>query len=174
MKLKIRIKALIVILIILPVCLPGQNSKYDRNDLIEAAKEIMNAVPSCAFITIDDKGIPRVRAMETIVPDSDMTVWFVTNPKSRKVQQVKKNNKVTLYYLNADNSGYVTIHGTAFLVDELNEKKKRWKEQWSQHYPNKYDDCLLIKIVPQWMEVLNIGRGIVGDSVTWQPPCVDF
>lgn len=165
---------IVSLLVTFPSFIYGQQIEYPDSVLINAAKEIMESVLCCAFITVDEEGTPRVRAMETIDPDEDMTTWFVTNPNSRKVQQIKNNPKVTLYYLDGDLSGYVTIHGTASLVNDLGEKKKRWKDQWIEHYPNKYDDCLLIKVVPKWMEVLSMSRGIQNDSITWQPPGLEF
>lgn len=174
MKQKPSVLILAAFLFIAPFFLSGQGLLYPDSVLVNAAREIMMSVPSCAFITLDEEGTPRVRAMETIDPEEDMTTWFVTNPYSRKVQQIENNPKVTLYYLDNDLSGYVTIHGNAVLVNDLEEKEKRWKEKWIEHYPNKYDDCLFIKVVPKWMEVLSMSRGIKNDTVTWQPPGISF
>ncbi len=174
MKLKFFVIVLTGMLLVPAIIVKGQGNDYPDSVLINVAREIMISVPCCAFITLDREETPRVRAMETMVPDEDMTTWFVTNPNSRKVQQIENNPKVTLYYLDNDLSGYVTIHGNAFLVNDQKQKEKLWKEQWIEHYPNKYDDCLLIKVVPKWMEVLSMSRGIKNDSVTWQPPGVTF
>jgi general stress protein 26 len=142
--------------------------------LIEAAKEIMNSVGTCALITLDDEGAPRVRAMAPFAPEEDLTVWFGTNSKSRKVDQIKKDPRVTLYYLDKDASGYVIIHGLARLVNDPQEKEKRWKAEWEAFYPDKTNGYLLIEVAPIWMEVLSPSRGIAGDPVTWQPPVVYF
>lgn len=142
--------------------------------LMIAAKEIMTAAGTCALITLDEEGRPRVRVMDPFIPESDLTVWFGTNPKSRKVNQIKKDPRVTLYYLDSDASGYVMIHGKAQLVDDQKEKEKRWKDEWKAFYPNKPEGYLLIKVTPEWMEVISYTRGITGDPTTWQPPIVLF
>src|SRR5680860_501016 len=72
-----------------------------------AAREIMTAAGTCALITLDDKDLPMVRTMDPFLPESDFTVWLGTNAKSRKVNQIKKNPNVTLYYVDGDASGYV-------------------------------------------------------------------
>ncbi len=115
-----------------------------------------------------------VRVMDPFPPESDFIVWFGTNPKSRKVSQIKKNPNVTLYYLEKDASGYVVIHGIAQLVNDQKEKEKRWKNEWDAFYPNKSESYLLIKVSPISMEVISYKHGIVGDSLTWQPPFVVF
>lgn len=145
-----------------------------KNKLMTVAREIMIEARSCALITLDEEGRPRVRTMDPFVPENDLTVWFGTNSKSRKVKQIKNDQRVTLYYLDSDASGYVMISGIAQLVDDQMEKDKRWKEEWEAFYPNNRKDYLLIKVSPEWMEISSINRGIVSDTITWQPPNVIF
>ncbi len=149
------------------------SKKLSDIDLINVAKEIMIASGTCALITLDEEGHPRVRAMDPFIPENDLTVWFGTNANSRKVDQIKKDPRVTLYYLDSDSSGYVTIHGTAQIINDKKEKEKRWKDKWHDFYPKK-ENYLLIKVSPTWMEVISESRKIVGDTITWQPPKVLF
>ena len=97
-----------------------------------------------------------------------------TNSKSRKATQIKQDQRVTLYYLDSDASGYVMLYGLAELVDNQKEKEKRWKEEWEDFYPNNKENYILIKVIPEWMEISSVKRGIVGDSITWQPQNVIF
>lgn len=166
-----------IIFLLIPSVGFNQNSEHldsINNKLINAAREIMTSAETCALITLDQEGRPRVRTMDPFLPESDFTVWFGTNPKSRKVDQIKKDPRVTLYYLESDGSGYVMIHGIAQIVNNQEEKEKRWKVEWEAFYPNKYEDFLLIKVSPEWMEVISYARGVVGDPVTWEPPRVIF
>ena len=126
------------------------------------------------MITLDENGLPMARAMDPFQPEQDFTIWFGTNPYSRKVKQIQNNPVVTLYYLDTDASGYVVIHGTAQLVDDANEKNIHWKEAWNAFYPDKNEDYLLIKVKSNWMEVLSTTHGITGDSKTWETPIVVF
>ena len=169
----------LIFLILLLIPFKGFSQKIEQKDtsntkLFLAAREIMNAAGSCALITLDEEGRARVRAMDPFSPESDFTVWFGTNSKSRKVNQIRNDPRVTIYYLDGDASGYVMIHGTAQLVNDQKEKEKRWKSEWEAFYPNKTEDYLLIKVTPIWMEVSSSPRGIVGDTITWQPPTVLF
>ena len=166
---------------ILLVCIPligiaqhTKNSNFSKADLIKSALEIMNSTGTCALVTQDNKGISRVRIMDPFPPEKDLTVWLGTNPKSRKVSQIKKNNKVTLYYRDKDDSGYVMIHGKAELINNQKEKNKYWKDTWKSFYPNKKESYLLIKITPIWMEIVSPPRNIVGDDGTWEPPTIYF
>lgn len=145
-----------------------------NSELLIAAREVMTSAGTCALITLDQEGRPRVREMDPFLPESDFTVWFGTNPRSRKVAQIKMDPRVTLYYPDTDGSGYVMIHGTAQLVNDEKEKENRWKVEWEPFYPDKPEDYLLIKVTPEWMEVISYTNGILGDPTTWEPPIVKF
>lgn len=171
------IHLIFIIFLLIPSVGFNQNKEHLdslNNKLIIAAREIMTSAKTCALITLDHEGSPRVRTMDPFLPESDFTVWFGTNPKSRKVDQIKKDPRVTLYYLQSDGSGYVMIHGTAQIVNNQKEKEKRWKVEWESFYPNKSEDFMLIKVSPEWMEVISYAHGVVGDPITWETPRVIF
>jgi general stress protein 26 len=146
----------------------------DRDSLIAAAREIIGLQKYCALVTIDSTGSPVVRTMNPFPPEGDMTVWLATNSRSRKAEEIRRNPSVGLYYADhARASGYVYIKGKAYLVDDMQEKLNRKREYWTQAFPDwKY--LLLIKIVPERIEVINYKRGFVGESVAWDVPAVEF
>ena len=163
--------------IITPFKIHSQNVEVDeasKEKLIIAAREIIDASGTCALITLDDESIPMARIMDPFPPESDFTVWFGTKAESRKVNQIKDNPNVTLYYQDSDSSGYVVVHGTAQIIDDQKEKQKRWKAAWEAFYPKNKEGYLLIKVSPDWMEILSYSRGIAGDPKTWQTPVVRF
>ena len=167
--------ALFIALLIAPIAIRGQEpKKWSREQLVSAAREIMNTARYCALITIDAKGNVQARTMDAFVPDEKMIVWLATNPRCRKVAEMRRNPRVTLYYFDRENQAYVTIHGTARLVNDASEKVRHWKEEWSAFYPNRNRDYLLIKVVPARLEVVDTKKGIVGDSKRWRPPTVLF
>ena len=155
-------------------CQDEENEKKTDLQLMNAAREIMTSASTCALITLDQEGRSRARAMDAFAPESDFTVWFGTNPKSRKVAQIKNDPRVTLYYLGNDDSGYVLIYGVARIIDDENEKEKRWKDEWEEFYPEKDKGYILIKVSPEWMEVVSYPHGLIGDPETWKPHEVEF
>lgn len=142
--------------------------------LMDAARQIMTSAETCALITLDHEGRPRVRTMDPFAPEGDFTVWFGTNASSRKVAQIKNDPRVTLYYLEGNNAGYVMICGTARLVDDEKEKEKRWKPAWKAFYPDDRKGYLLIQVIPDWMEVVSYTHDVHGDPYTWEPQKVVF
>jgi general stress protein 26 len=145
-----------------------------RGELIAAALEVISAARYCALITLDSSGRAQARTLDPFSPDEDMVVWLGTNPRTRKVADIRRNPRVTLYYFDREGQAYVTIWGLARLVNDEKEKAKRWKDEWKDFYPNRAKDYLLIAVTPEKLEVVSVKKGIVGDSLTWKPPFVSF
>ena len=172
-----KFSSIITIISLLSALCSSQNNELadsTKVKLIQTAREIIASSGTCELTTIDNEGLVRTRVMSPFAPESDMTIWLGTNSNSRKVQQIKNNPKVTLFYLDSDKSGYVTIQGNAELINDTELKNVYWKPEWERFYPNRPDGYILIKVIPKWMEVLSYSRGIFGDSMTWEPPKVIF
>ena len=157
----------------------GMSQEQSVSDSLEMriksiAQEMMNEANTCALISLDKEGRPRIRTMSPFRPEEDFVVWFGTNPHSRKVEQIRQDPRVTLYYTEKDETGYVMIHGKAELVNDPDEKQKHWKEEWEAFYPNRGEAYLLIKVSPEWMEVISEKHGILGNEKSWTPHIIRF
>jgi general stress protein 26 len=145
-----------------------------RPELIAAAREIIAGQTYCALITQDEEGRPQVRTMNPFPPEEDMTVWMATSTLTRKVRHIRRDSRVTLYYANhGQATGYVTINGRAKLIDDLAEMIKRKRAYWDSTFPG-FKNLVLIKVIPEHIDVLNYSRGALGDPETWRTPSVEF
>jgi general stress protein 26 len=152
----------------------AQPKSFSRDQLIAAAREIMTTTRYCALITTDTRGRTNARTMDAFAPDEDMLVWFGTNPLSRKVAEIRRHPRVTLYYFDRENRAYVTLHGIARVVNDAQEKLRHWKDDWKDFYPDREKGYILIEVRPLRLEVVNTKTGIVSKSPNWNPPSVTF
>jgi general stress protein 26 len=144
-----------------------------RDELVAAARKVMTSQTYCALITLDASGRPSVRTMNPFPPEDDLTVWFATNDRSRKVAEMRADPRVTLYYADhAKASGYVSLSGRAVLVDDKAEILKRKRAYWDTSFPG-LKNLVLVKVVPEKLDVLNYEGKIVVDPVTWRTPSID-
>ena len=134
----------------------------------------MTTARYCALITTDSAHRVQARAMDPFPPEADMTIWFGTNSRSRKVAEIRRNRRVTLYYFNRENQEYVVLTGIARLVNDEKEKAQRWKDEWKAFYPNRSTDYLLIEVRPERLEIISEKKSILGDPRTWKPPTFTF
>ncbi len=146
-----------------------QNFTNEELKIIALSKEIIKQTYYGTLITIDREGQSRARIMEPFEPDKNFIIWLATNPKSRKVSQLKENSSVTLHYFNKDNLEYVSLMGNAFLIDDDVIKSTKWKKGWERFYKNKKEDYMLIKFIPKTLEMISIANAYNGDSATWKP-----
>jgi general stress protein 26 len=164
-------------LLAIPLLTNGQQKRADqseRNQLIVAAREIIGAARYCALITLDFAGRPQARTMDPFPLGEDMVIWFGTNPRTRKVKEIRRNHIVAIYYFDPAAEAYVTIQGTARLVDDPREKARRWKDEWKAFYPDRGKSYILIAVTPERLEVVSEKKGITGDPKSWQPLSVVF
>jgi general stress protein 26 len=176
-RLKLTLSAVVLLVStasITPGVLGQQPQRWSRETLIASAREIMADTRYCALITVDSKGRTHARTMDPFPPDENMIVWFGTNPRSRKVREISRNSRVVLYYFDREGPAYVTISGTARLVNDPQEKARRWKDEWKAFYPDREKGYLLIAVTPNELEIVSEKKGIVGDSVRWTTPKVRF
>jgi len=144
----------------------------DPAKVLTAAREIMAAQQYCGLITLDEAGRPQIRTMNPFPPDEEMMVWMATNTRSRKVAEIRKDPRVSLYYADhAKAIGYVAITGKAVLVDDMQEVLKRKRAYWDQAFPG-LKNIVLIKVIPERIEVINYKQGMNNDPVTFRAPSI--
>jgi len=141
----------------------------DEQKIINLSKEIIKETYFSTLITVDKNGQPRARVMEPFEPDKNFIIWLATNPKSRKVAQLKNNSKATLHYFDKNNLEYVSLMGNAFLINDNTIKSQKFKDGWDKFYKNQKEDYLLIKFIPKTLELISIPNEFTGDSLTWKP-----
>lgn len=147
-----------------------------RAEIIAAARDVMQKARYCTFITIGHDGHPQARIVDPLAPDAGFAIWIATNPLTRKVNQIRRDPRVTLLCFDAPTSSYVTIVGRGALITDSAEKQGHWKDDWARIYPNGASgtDFMLIRVTPLRLEIVSDSRGMVGDPKTWLPLAIDF
>jgi general stress protein 26 len=139
-----------------------------------AAREIMKETTYCALATIDSTGQPQMRTMNPFPANDEFITWFATSRSSRKVKEIKNNPKVCVYYADhVSAKGYVSITGTATVIDDKELLVKMKRDYWNG-IPNWQDIFVLIKIVPNTMSVINYKHSINNDPKTFGAPTIVF
>jgi general stress protein 26 len=148
----------------------------DRTKVVAAAEQVMQKARYCALVTIGRDGHPQARVVDPLPPERDLTVWIATNPITRKVEQIRTDPRVTLFYFDPSGPGYVTLLARAELVSDSAEKARHWKEDWAPFYADKHrgKDLILIRCKPIRLELVSHGHGLVGDPSTWRPIVIEF
>lgn len=147
-------------LLVAATALSAQPASVDQT--IEAARSAMASAKFCFLITVDELGQPRARLMEAFTPDEKLTIWFGTNPATRKVGQIRRNPRVTVAYYDPAGPNTVTLAGKARVVDSVEEKKKHWREGWDSFFPGGPGgkNYTVIEFVPDQVELISNSKNI--------------
>jgi len=140
----------------------------------EIALQIINNAKVCSLISIDNEGYPAARMMQTLPVEEDFIVWLGTKNITNKVDQIKNNPKVSVYYMESETSGYVNMQGIAEIVTDKENKDKHWKKEWKEYYPNKKNDFVLIKITPLKIQMVSYENNIISKSEDWKAKEIIF
>jgi general stress protein 26 len=144
----------------------------NRDTMMLAAQEIIRETNYCALVTIDSSGQPQIRTMNPFPANDDLITWFATSRTSRKVREIKDNPRVCVYY--ADHitaKGYVSITGTATVIDDRDLLLKMKRDYW-EGIPGWQDKFVLIRIIPETLEVINYKHRLTNDPNTFRAPSV--
>ena len=147
-------------------------SVVNRDTMMLAAHEIIRETNYCALVTIDSTGQPQIRTMNPFPANDDLITWFATSRTSRKVREIKDNPGVSVYY--ADHitaKGYVSITGTATVIDDRDLLLKMKRDYWDG-IPGWQDKFVLIRTIPETLEVINYKHRLTNDPNTFRAPSV--
>lgn len=149
-------------------------SSVNRDTMLIAAREIIGQTTYCALVTIDSTGQPQIRTMNPFPPNDELITWFATARTSRKVKEIKNNPKVCVYFADHVNAkGYVNITGKASVIDDKELLVKMKRDYWNG-IPNWQEIFVLIKVVPETLEVINYKHGLNNDPGTFKAPSIGF
>ena len=120
--------------------------KQATDHLREMIKDIRIAMLS----TQETDGTLRSRPMYVQQLEGDDDIWFFTNESSAKITEIMHDKDVNLSFSEPDNDRYISVSGTAQMVDDMNKKEELWNPMLKAWFPDGLDDpeLTLLKIDP--------------------------
>lgn len=120
----------------------------------DLSNELMEVSEAAYLTTIDRDGFPETKAMlnlrnvkkypglkEVFQQHRDnFLIYFTTNLSSPKIERIKENPKVCVYYCKPDEWMGLIIAGSMEIIDDMDIKKELWQDEWTMYYPNGVED----------------------------------
>ena len=140
-----------------------------------AAFDVMRAARYCTLITIGADGQPQARIVDPLVAEEEGLVWIATNPLTRKVDEIKRDSRVTLMFFNAAANEYVTVFARATVATDPERKAAHWKKEWQPFYKTQTTgtDFMLFEEKPFRFEISSPRHNLNNDPKTWRPVTID-
>ena len=89
-------------------------------------------------------------------------IWFIGHKPSETVDNIKQNAEVNLAYVTQESDKYLSISGTAELVEDEEKLNELWSVMYNAYFEQGKDDpkVQLIKVVPHGAEYWANGNAI--------------
>lgn len=118
---------------------------------LEKFKELVKDINVCMFITNNEEEHNHTRPMSTIEVEDNGTLWFFTDLRSVKVEEVSIEHAVHLVYAHPGKESYLDVWGKASVVNDKKTIKDKWSPIVKAWFPKGVDDpnLTLLKITPQ-------------------------
>jgi len=120
-----------------------------NEEALKKFRKLVSDTNVCMFIT-NHKPDNHTRPMATIEVEENGTLWFFTDVRSVKVEEVSQEHKVHLVYAHPGKESYLDVWGNATIVREKEKIKEKWSAIVKAWFPNGVDDpnLALLKVQP--------------------------
>jgi general stress protein 26 len=112
-----------------------------RQLLAGAAKTVIDS-RYCWLLTAGTGATGGARPMGLVgraLDSKDWTLSFVTDGRSRKAEEIRRNGDIGLVFQRETEDAYVKLSGKAALHDDRSVVSRRWKSAFDLYFPTKTD-----------------------------------
>lgn len=112
----------------------------NKQEAIAQGLELIEKSNICMLGTNGDDGFPNIKGMTNLKHEGLKKIWFSTNTSSKRVQQLRKDNKACVYYVDEKPFKGLMLVGTIEILQDIESKKMLWSEGAEKYYPLGVED----------------------------------
>jgi general stress protein 26 len=118
------------------------------DEAVKKLGELIKDIKFAMFTTVDEEGVLRSRPMTTQLMEFDGDLWFFTYVDTAKVDDVRQYQQVNVSYAEPDDQRYVSVIGSAEVVDDRDKMEELWNPAYKAFFPDGLSDprLRLIKV----------------------------
>ncbi|MHA2363497.1 MAG: pyridoxamine 5'-phosphate oxidase family protein [Candidatus Hodarchaeales archaeon] len=148
----------------------------NNDEIKQFVIQLMETSEAVYLTTIANNGIPYIRAMLNLrntkqfpylskvftEHQDDLLVYFSTNTSSEKVEQIKFNPRVALYYCKSEKWHGAMLGGSKIeIIDDYKIKEDLWIKGGEKYYPKGVidEDYTILRYLPEFIRVWASSKG---------------
>ena len=122
----------------------------DNSEASKKFKNLVEEIGTCMFITNVSADHEHTRPMATIEVEDNGTMWFFTDIRSLKVEEVDRDKDVHLVYAHPGKESYLDVWGIASIITDRQQIEDKWSPIVKAWFPNGVTDpnLSLLKVQP--------------------------
>ena len=117
-----------------------------REQMVAKVAELIKDIHVAMMTTEAEDGVHHSRPMATQKAEFDGALWFFTWLSTGKVSEIDWNPEVNLSYAEPGDTRYVSLSGTAEIVEDRAKMHELWSDIYQAWFPQGLDDpdlCLM-------------------------------
>ena len=121
----------------------------ENEEALQKFRKLVNEINVCMFITNKDNN--HTRPMATIEVEENGLLWFFTDIRSIKVEEIQTEHSVHLVYAHPGKESYLDVWANATVVTHKQTIRDKWSPIVKAWFPGGIDDpnLALLKVTPQ-------------------------
>ena len=129
----------------------GEENNLLGQEAIDKMKELVGHNAICMFTSSVDEVPLQTRPMTTQEVDDQGNFWFLSPKDSHKNYEIRSDARVQLLFANTSESEYLTVYGTATVLDDRKKIEEMWSPMAKAWFHEGKDDpnLSLIKVSPE-------------------------
>lgn len=123
----------------------------NSKEALDKFKKLADEIKICMFITnANDDDHEHTRPMATIQAEENGTLWFYTDVRSIKVDEVAQKREVHLVYAHPGKESYLDVWGFAEVITDRQQIVDKWSPVVKAYFPDGVTDpnLALLKVQP--------------------------
>lgn len=111
-----------------------------KQEAINQGLELVNRSTIAMLGTNGEDGFPNIKAMLKMENEGLKKIWFITNTSSKRVEQIKKNSKACVYFVDPNEFKGLMLIGNIKIFQDKSSRQHLWREGFERYYPLGVDD----------------------------------
>jgi len=122
----------------------------EQQKALKKFKKLVEKIRTCMFITNSISEHEHTRPMATMEVEDNGTLWFFTDIRSIKVEEVNMDRTVHLTYAHPGKESYLDVWGNASVITDKQKIKDKWSAIVKAWFPDGVNDpnLALLKVQP--------------------------
>ena len=112
----------------------------EKQKAIKQGLELVNRSTIAMLGTNGEDGFPNIKAMLKMENEGLKKIWFSTNTSSKRVEQIKRNSKVCVYFVDYNEFKGLMLVGNIEILQDKISRERLWREGFERYYPLGVDD----------------------------------
>lgn len=137
--------------------------EHTREEKLQLLNDMIHGIPFAMLATTDSKGMIHSRPMASQQGDFDGTLWFISHGKTAKCLEIQKDQRVNVAFAEPDENRFVSMSGTAELVQNPVKLKELWNPWYKAWFPLGFEDpdLILLKVTVLQADYWDAARSVI-------------